>query len=116
VLVVVLRTVLRRPGLVTALSSLLNAFSAIVVVALLGLLTSETILAARGNESEAARAVPQARPGEGTGEQTGVVVPTAPHPARRPDIYYIVLDSYGRGDVLKEIYGYDNTPFLEGLR
>jgi hypothetical protein len=33
-----------------------------------------------------------------------------------PDIYHIVLDAYGREDVLKDIYGYDNSPFLDELR
>jgi len=29
-----------------------------------------------------------------------------------PDIYYIILDGYARGDVLKQIYDYDNSSFL----
>ncbi|HZP01420.1 MAG TPA: hypothetical protein VFD30_14105, partial [Terriglobia bacterium] len=33
----------------------------------------------------------------------------------RPDIFYFVLDGYGRSDVLREIYGYDNTGFLKGI-
>lgn len=33
-----------------------------------------------------------------------------------PDIYYIILDGYGRQDVLHELYGYDNSSFIEGLR
>lgn len=33
-----------------------------------------------------------------------------------PDIYYIVLDGYGRDDVLDRWYDYDNSPFLDGLR
>ena len=33
-----------------------------------------------------------------------------------PDIYYIVLDGYARGDTLTDIYGYDNQEFLDGLR
>ena len=33
-----------------------------------------------------------------------------------PDIYYIILDGYGRSDILKEEYGYDNSEFLNGLR
>jgi hypothetical protein len=37
-------------------------------------------------------------------------------PADRPDIYIIVLDGYARADVLQQYYGYDNTPFLSGLR
>jgi hypothetical protein len=32
-----------------------------------------------------------------------------------PDIYYIILDGYAREDVLREMYGEDNQPFLEGL-
>lgn len=33
-----------------------------------------------------------------------------------PDIYFIILDAYGRADVLERLYDYDNQPFLEGLR
>ena len=31
------------------------------------------------------------------------------------DIYYIILDRYTNADILKEIYGYDNTEFINGL-
>lgn len=34
----------------------------------------------------------------------------------RPDIYYIILDGYGRSDVLKNVYGYDNSAFLNALQ
>lgn len=37
-------------------------------------------------------------------------------PESLPDIYYIILDGYGRADVLAEIYDYDNSPFLDSLR
>jgi hypothetical protein len=33
-----------------------------------------------------------------------------------PDIYYIVLDDYGRSDILKDLYHYDNGALLEWLR
>jgi hypothetical protein len=33
-----------------------------------------------------------------------------------PDVYYFILDSYGRDDLLKEAYGYDNSEFVNGLR
>ncbi|HEY3476420.1 MAG TPA: hypothetical protein VGK56_17530 [Anaerolineales bacterium] len=33
-----------------------------------------------------------------------------------PDIYYIILDGYGRSDILKDEYGYDNSDFLNILR
>ncbi|KPJ62368.1 MAG: hypothetical protein AMS15_04145 [Planctomycetes bacterium DG_23] len=32
-----------------------------------------------------------------------------------PDIYYIILDSYARADILKEFYHYDNSEFLKYL-
>jgi len=35
---------------------------------------------------------------------------------RLPDIYYIILDGYARQDVLAEMYGYDNGPFVEDLK
>ncbi len=40
----------------------------------------------------------------------------AAHDANRPDIYYIILDGYGRSDVLQRYYDFDNAEFLEGLR
>ncbi len=33
-----------------------------------------------------------------------------------PDIYYIILDGYGRADMLADLYGLDNQPFLEYLK
>lgn len=33
-----------------------------------------------------------------------------------PDIVFMVLDGYGRQDILKDIYDFDNTPFIEFLK
>lgn len=33
----------------------------------------------------------------------------------RPDIYYVILDAYGRQDVLQSLLGYDNSDFLNAL-
>jgi hypothetical protein len=33
-----------------------------------------------------------------------------------PDIYYIILDGYGREDILNEFYSYDNSAFIKGLK
>jgi hypothetical protein len=33
-----------------------------------------------------------------------------------PDVYYIILDGYARGDVLIHTMGFDNTPFLSELQ
>ncbi len=32
-----------------------------------------------------------------------------------PDVYYIILDAYGRQDVLDVVYEYDNAPFINAL-
>jgi hypothetical protein len=37
-------------------------------------------------------------------------------PTDPPDVVYVILDGYGRGDLLEASYGYDNTPFLDFLR
>jgi hypothetical protein len=34
---------------------------------------------------------------------------------KRPDIYYIILDGYARGDILEDLYKYDNSKFLTHL-
>ena len=36
-------------------------------------------------------------------------------PQDAPDVYYFILDSYGRDDLLKQAYGYDNSAFIQGL-
>lgn len=33
----------------------------------------------------------------------------------KPDIYFIILDGYGRADILKELYGLDNSQFINFL-
>jgi hypothetical protein len=38
-----------------------------------------------------------------------------PEIMRHPNIFYIILDAYAREDVLKEIYGYDNSDFIRFL-
>lgn len=34
----------------------------------------------------------------------------------KPDIYYIVLDGYGRADILEDYYGFNNNEFITMLR
>jgi hypothetical protein len=57
--------------------------------------------------------------------ENGVSLKPADHPVQvahvdsvdpRPDIYYIILDAYGRGDVLQALYGFDNSSFLDALK
>ena len=39
----------------------------------------------------------------------------APSPGELPDVYFFLLDGYGRADQLSSIVDYDNEPFLEDL-
>ena len=34
----------------------------------------------------------------------------------QPDVYYIVLDSYARADILQQVMSYDNSAFIDELR
>lgn len=43
-------------------------------------------------------------------------IPAAETNGIPPDIYFIVLDGYGREDVLGELYGFDNSEFVSFLR
>ena len=43
------------------------------------------------------------------------VPPAVPLPANAPDIYLIVLDQYTGSAALREVYGYDNSPFERAL-
>jgi hypothetical protein len=48
-------------------------------------------------------------------EGGGAAVPTVAKPDHLPDIYYIILDSYARTDTLRELFDFDNEPFLHRL-
>jgi len=43
----------------------------------------------------------------------GLAVPLGDLPAIKPDIYYIILDGYPRADILRDIYQYDNSGFIQ---
>ena len=38
------------------------------------------------------------------------------NPGEKPDIYYFIFDRYARQDLLKAVYGYDNSEFIAALR
>jgi hypothetical protein len=47
--------------------------------------------------------------------QPQATVLDSPSSSRKPDIYYIILDAYGRDDTLMQLFSFDNTPFLDKL-
>ena len=65
----------------------------------------------------AIQAIAQARTSRGNAvEPTAAPAATGVEAAAGPDIYFILLDGYARADILDRYYGYDNAPFLDGLR
>ena len=95
-----------RPGLVRPFTSMANAGS----LALLALAAPGFLEAAR----------PASVPGPPHDRRTGAEPKwessTARPPGQDPDIYFIVLDAYGRSDVLRSLLGYDNSAFLAAMQ
>lgn len=85
----------RRPGEPGGLTRVLN-----VVAATLVLVNAASI-------AQTAVRRPKIR----AGEDVRIARPAS----ARPDIYYIVLDAYTRADILSEVFGFDNAPFVRGL-
>ncbi|MDP9467604.1 MAG: hypothetical protein M3P32_02530 [Chloroflexota bacterium] len=47
----------------------------------------------------------------------GLTMSPAPSPGQElPDVYWVILDRYGSGNVIDKYYDYDNSPFLDELR
>jgi len=93
--------VLRTRRSLVSVSGSLN----LVAVVLVGL---QLLPIAASTLQEWRRPVPQM--------QAQVGVRGAGPTGRLPNIYYLVLDSYTRADVLREEHSYDNGPFLDFLR
>jgi hypothetical protein len=75
-----------------------------------GILVAWQIVAIGGHELQRLRIAPRA---------VDSVPAAETHPAqsaRYPNIYYVVLDAYGRADVLRDLYRYDNIDLLGHLR
>jgi hypothetical protein len=54
-----------------------------------------------------------------TGDPVEIVAPAGIYGAApldgAPDVYFVILDGYGRGDVLEQVYGFSNDVFIEEL-
>ncbi|NQS89708.1 hypothetical protein HQ584_07975, partial [Patescibacteria group bacterium] len=51
-----------------------------------------------------------------TAEDAGTGLMDLKKPAMLPNIYYIILDGYAGAEILRDMYSYDNTEFMEFLR
>jgi Sulfatase len=100
------RLIVRKIENPRPLTRVLNIFSIVLISLPLGNLA----FGAR----QAADSTTQARRSL-AGEPNQITVDTVALAPRKPDIYYIILDGYARGDVMKNIYGFDIEPFLKRL-
>ncbi len=111
VVLIVVGVRLRRSERLAALTGFMNLFAGVLwLVVLIAGVTSE------GRTMRAASLDVQrmeARP------DTGWATPDNLASARErqhPDIYWVILDGYARGDILQSRFGYDNSEFLDQLR
>jgi hypothetical protein len=84
---------------------ILNVFSSVLVIFTLAGIISYAIAGARGST--------QLSYDNDDGVASDVKVSSS---ETYPDIYFIVLDAYARQDILREIYNFDNSDFIEFLQ
>ncbi|MBE0697393.1 MAG: sulfatase-like hydrolase/transferase [Anaerolineaceae bacterium] len=103
-----LRAIVRTRQRPKQLTFLLNMVGAAAIVTCLWWVGVYGIRGVKANMDATA-----APPAEKTVEPHKIATYPPPVP---PDIYWIVLDGYGRQDVLSELYQTDNRPFLRFLK
>ncbi|MFC2015658.1 sulfatase-like hydrolase/transferase [Chloroflexota bacterium] len=97
--------VLKAKSELTLVSEFLNLMSVCLVVMMLG-----RLFYVRAQSGTASPTL-YSRPMRSSGEEIAGGGPLGP----LPDIYYIIVDAYARGDILDQIYDYDNSEFLSYL-
>jgi len=100
----------RIHGNLDRMTSALNVLSCLLIV------FSGVKIVRHSVETDHAALKPvEARLNNVTPGQKQMIRPTLGAGRSLPDIYYIILDAYGRADVLKDTYEYDNSAFLDWL-
>ena len=93
---------LRRVG--SGITQVLNAVVVVMLVGpLLGIARAQSLDGPLETEPDAA-------------VTAALAVAPGPPEGTLPTIHHIVLDGYSRADVLRDLYGFDNAPFLDDLR
>lgn len=96
--------------------------SALTSLAISALTSQDAVFAALGNgDNKKSSADSSALAGRGylDGQWFGDPFPapeTKPNPATLPNLYYLIVDEYGRQDILKHYTGFDNAPTIDALR
>ena len=86
----------------TGLTQALNAIGVLLLIYPVYQITSSSLHTSL-NEQRVSEYTPSV-------ETSGLTKPKA-----LPDVYFIILDGYGRSDALLHDYAYDNSPFLDSL-
>ena len=90
-----------RRNLVT-ITNVMNIISIALIILPVYQLISNTIMTLRNEKTNAASVSTITLNGQNTTTE-------------KPDVYYIILDMYGRDDVLQDRFQYDNSEFLKSL-
>jgi hypothetical protein len=96
----VVALVLKKPGFARVVNDACNASSiALASMTAAGIVTSDW-----GHDPQSVRSA-----------EPVAIAPSSPPTGQLPDVYFLVLDAYGRSDVLKEMFDYDNSGFLDRI-
>ncbi len=111
---------LKIPGAFMQGTAVVNSAAILVTIPSLVFIGAQIV--ARSGESEARLSIGASLLGRMGGSEHKATGKTrerkrlsAAEAANLPDIYYIILDAYGRADSLKAFYGFDNRPFIQEL-
>jgi hypothetical protein len=85
----------------TRVTEILNLLSALLLIFPLGQLVLFTLNIAQPFENPITQGI--------------VLRPSVVGSSEHPDVYYIILDAYGGEETLREVYGFNNQPFLSTL-
>lgn len=96
---------MRKSGKYSSLTSTLNLISAILVIMPVGQLIFYEVRTTKVQNPEFVES-------QGQGSLYQI---KKPNTAQLRDVYYIILDAYGRSDILLNSLGYDNSSFLRKL-
>jgi hypothetical protein len=107
-LVAVAWALLRSKRSVSAITQVLN------VVALAAILIPGIEIGIREIRLQTTRTATTA-PMAATAQAPGSTEVQSPHGGTQPDVYYVILDTYTRQDVLQAELGYDNSAFVDQL-
>lgn len=91
---------------ITALATLLWRWHKI-----LNFLSAAMVIAAVGQSAVGFYSAKSFQPVKSKGTAEPIKIPS-----ERPDIFYIILDGYGRSDALKRAIGFNNDFFVQGLK